>query len=292
MNDIIHGDVLDILKSLPNDIFDLSFADPPFNLGKKYNSSSDRMGLHDYNLWCDRWLKQMVRVTKPGGAIVIHNIPQHLIHHAAFLESIATFNAWIAWEARTGATGRGLQPNHYGFIVYTKGQPAVLNAVRHPHARCRKCHYLLKDYGGYKDKIHPFGPLVGDVWTDLHRITHERDNHPCQLPHTVMERLILLTTEAEGYVLDPFLGTGTTAVAAARLGRRYMGVEIDKSYADIATHWLQEVEETKLGDAWVSIYRNQVATLRDKDWPLIAPHYYLPANPRDVDKEAICLCKK
>jgi site-specific DNA-methyltransferase (adenine-specific) len=77
--------------------------------------------------------------------------------------------------------------------------------------------------------MHQFGPLVSDVWTDIHRIRHKkrRDEHPCQLPIHLLERLLLMSTDEEDIVLDPFVGTGTTAIAAKKLGRKFIGIDID-----------------------------------------------------------------
>jgi len=75
--------------------------------------------------------------------------------------------------------------------------------------------------------MHPYGPLISDVWTDIHRIRHKkrRDEHPCQLPIPLLERLILMTTDEGDIILDPFVGTGTTAIAAKRLGRKYIAID-------------------------------------------------------------------
>jgi site-specific DNA-methyltransferase (adenine-specific) len=95
--------------------------------------------------------------------------------------------------------------------------------------------YLLKDYGGKKDSLHPFGPLVSDSWVDIHRIKHNkyRDEHPCQLPIHLLERIVLMSTDENDIVFDPFVGTGTSALAAKRLGRRFIGVDIDDKYVNI-----------------------------------------------------------
>lgn len=94
---------------------------------------------------------------------------------------------------------------------------------------------LVKRLRWQKEILHPFGPLVSDIWSDIHRIRHNkhRDPHPCQLPVHLLERLILMSTDEGDVVLDPFIGTGTTAVAAARLGRNVIGIDIDPKYVEI-----------------------------------------------------------
>ena len=170
--------------------------------------------------------------------------------------------------------GKTLLPNHYGILYYTKSEnykDFKFYDIRQAHARCRSCDSLLKDYGGKKHLAHAFGPLLSDVWTDIHRIRHKkrRDLHPCQLPIPLLERLILMTTDENDIVLDPFMGTGTTAVAAKRQGRNYIGVELDTEYVNIAKQNIKETKQTKIGDFFVSIYLDKIKTIRNDDFEKI-----------------------
>ncbi|MEW6068750.1 MAG: site-specific DNA-methyltransferase [Nitrospirota bacterium] len=280
LNVILHGDCIEILRTISDNSVDMTFADPPFNLNKKYNSYSDRRSLDTYLLWCKQWLTEMVRITKPTGSIFVHNIPKWLTFYAPFLNEIADFRHWISWDAMSTPLGKTLMPTHYGILFYAKDKKLnKFYEVRHPHKRCRKCNVLLKDYGGKKAGLHPFGPLVSDVWTDLHRIKHakNRDEHPCQLPETILERLILMTTDEGDIILDPFNGTGTTVIAAKRLGRKYIGIELDKQYVAIAEEKLRNVRpDSHINGVWVSKYLNRIATIRDKDWNVLQSHFNIP----------------
>ncbi len=277
---IIHGDCLSILGTIPDNSVDMTFADPPFNLNKKYNSYTDRRSLDAYLLWCKQWLTEMVRITKPTGSIFVHNIPKWLTYYASFLNEIADFRHWISWDAMSTPLGKTLMPTHYGILFYAKSRKLnKFYEIRYPHKRCRKCNVLLKDYGGKKAGLHPFGPLVSDVWTDLHRIKHakNRDEHPCQLPETILERLILMTTDEGDIILDPFNGTGTTVIAAKRLGRKYIGIELDKQYVAIAEEKLRIVRpDSHIDGVWVSKYLDGIATIRDKDWDILKSHFNIP----------------
>lgn len=138
--------------------------------------------------------------------------------------------------------------------------------------------------------LHPFGSLVSDVWTDIHRIKHNkyRDEHPCQLPIHLLERVILMSTDENDIVLDPFSGTGTTAIAAKRLGRNYIGFEKDKLYAEIAeSKLLQEESNSKIGDVWVSFFLNEAVTIRDKDWGELSANYFIPEPIEKIDSTRI-----
>ncbi|MCX6163702.1 MAG: site-specific DNA-methyltransferase [Ignavibacteriae bacterium] len=217
INKVIQGDCTELFKNIPDESVDVTFADPPFNLKKGYNSYKDSLKLQEYMHWCELWIKEMVRVTKPTGSIFLHNIPKWLTYYSAILNNVATFKHWISWDAPTAPMGKSLQPSHYGILFYVKDLKNFrYYEIRSPHKRTRSTGILAKDYGGKKFMLHPFGPLVSDVWTDIHRIKHNkfRDEHPCQLPIHLMERIILMSTDENDIILDPFMGTGTTAIAA------------------------------------------------------------------------------
>jgi site-specific DNA-methyltransferase (adenine-specific) len=296
INNIIQGDCLALLKTMPDNSVDMTFADPPFNLKKGYNSYKDKLALQEYLDWCESWITEMVRITKPTGSIFLHNIPKWLTYYTACLNKQADFKHWISWDAPTAPMGKTLQPNHYGILFYAKDVKQLkFHEIRYPHKRTRKERILAKDYGGKKALLHPFGPLVSDVWTDIHRVKHNkyRDEHPCQLPIHLMERIVLMSTNEGDIVLDPFNGTGTTAIAAKRLGRNYIGFELDAQYVAITKQKLaQETIFSKLGDAWVSYYLDEVISLRNSDWSYLKDFFYIPTKIEAIDQTAIALKSK
>ena len=244
INQIICGDAIEIMKKIPNNSIDMTFADPPFNLNKKYGNYKDTKAENDYIQWCEKWLTEMVRIIKPTGSMFVHNIPKWLIHFANHLNKIAFFKHWIAWDSMGTPLGKTLLPSHYGILFYTKNQKGFkFNELRSPHKKCPHCGEMIKDYGGKKNQINPYGTLLSDVWSDIHRIRHgsRRDQHPCQLPEPLLERLILMTTNEGDIVLDPFIGAGTSALAAKRLGRNFIGIDIDPQYKSIVENKLKYV---------------------------------------------------
>ncbi len=291
LNRITQGDCLSLLRNIPDNSVDVTFADPPFNLKKKYNSTKDSLALQEYLDWCEQWIGEMVRVTRPTGSIFLHNIPKWLTYYTAVLNKIAYFKHWISWDAPTSPMGKSLQPSHYGILFYAKGaKQNKFYEIRYPHKRCRKCGYLYKDYGGKKWMLHPFGPLLSDVWTDIHRVKHNkyRDDHPCQLPIHLLERVILMSTDEGDIVLDPFSGTGTTALAAKRLGRNFIGLELDKEYVQISMNKLrQEEPNSKIGNIWVSFFLDKIVTLRDIDWEELSQYYIVPDASENIDHAPI-----
>lgn len=293
INKVVQGDCLEIMRKIPDNSVDVTFADPPFNLKKKYNSYYDKHEVEEYLFWCKEWLAEMVRITKPTGSIFVHNIPKWLIYFGSYLNEIAIFRHWIAWDAMGSPLGKTLLPNHYGILYYVKSEHFKFYDIRMLHKRCRNCRYILQDYGGKKSQMHQFGPLVSDVWTDIHRIRHKkrRDEHPCQLPIHLLERLLLMSSDECDIVLDPFVGTGTTAVAAKRLGRKYIGIDIDSKYVEITKKKLENTEPTIINDCYVSIFLDKVITMRDKDWDKIKDAFVIPKDPLELEKREIYLLK-
>jgi len=290
---VLHGDCLEVMSKFPDNIFDMTFADPPFNLNKKYGSYKDSMSDSDYLAWSLEWIYQMVRITKSAGTIFIHHIPKWLISYGHSLNHIAKFRHWISWDTNSAPLGKTLLPYHYGILYYTKlsflPKDYKFYDVRIPHKRCKYCKNLSKDYGGKKSKMHPFGALASDVWTDIHRLKHKsmRVDHPCQLPVPLLERLILMVTDEEDMIFDPFMGTGTTAVAARKLGRRFVGAEMDKRYVEIVNEKVQNVNPTKINDCYVSVYLDQIKTIRDNDSEILQKYDNIPCKVKSKMEQPV-----
>ena len=99
-----------------------------------------------------------------------------------------------------------------------------------------------------------------------------------------------MSTDAGDTVLDPFLGTGTTAIAAKRLGRHYIGVELDELYTKIACEKVeQQTSTSRVGDVWVSFHLDEIITIRDKDWEALQPAFYTPKSAKAIDHTKIVL---
>jgi len=184
------------------------------------------------------------------------------------------FRHWIAWDALSIPLGKTLLPAHYGILFYSKQTTNKFYEIQAPHKKCHVCSAYLKDYGGKKNQRHPFGFLVSDVWTDVHRIRHvsQRDKHPYQLPVHMLERLILMSTDIDDVVLDPFIGTGTTAIAAKKLQRHFIGIELDPKYAAIAASKVAQINQpTCYAGFPVSIYHNTIQSIRNYDAEKVFP---------------------
>jgi len=252
------GDCVSLLRRVkelhPGGVFDLAFADPPYNLQKSYGNCDDALAEQHYLAWCNAWLEGMAQTLKPGGSLFVLNLPKWAVHHAAFLNRRLDFRHWIVWEALSDPRGK-LMPAHYALLYYTKpgGKPVFnysavgtkprSNLVQPPdslkyclRAKCVK----QRKTAGDDAKVE-----LSDVWSDIHRIKHKRDRdaHPCQLPEKLMERIIKLTTRPGDVVFDPFCGAGTTAIAATKLGRKFVVTDVDAEYVRITKEKLAAMNQ-------------------------------------------------
>ncbi len=243
-NVVHHGDAVKILQQYPDNSIDLVFADPPYNLDKAYHVYDDERADKEYVKWCNAWLREYARVLKPTGSLYVLNLPRWTMYHAAFLNQHLHFQNWIVWDAMSEPRGK-LMPAHYGLLFYTKHPTDFTfnyDKVGQLDARyyCLRSSCIRKRKAeGVDDKM----PLT-DIWWDIHRIKHrrDRDSHPCQLPDALMERIIRLSTNEGDVVLDALCGAGTTPVAAVKLGRRYVAIDVDEKYVRMTRRKIAEVE--------------------------------------------------
>ncbi len=237
-------DCLRVLPHLADGCVDTVFADPPFNLGKRYGArTDDARDDAEYVAWCRAWLAECVRVLRPGGALFVYNLPRWNVELGAFLNTQPgmLFRHWIAVEmsACLPIAGR-LHPSHYALLYYTKGRPRVFRRIRTPVALCRHCGGEIKDYGGHRAALHPDGLTLKDVWTDVPPVRHRRyksdERRANALSTKLLERVVEMSTDPGDLVLDPFGGSGTTYAVCEDRGRRWLGIELD--FADVVAERL------------------------------------------------------
>ncbi|HNI26651.1 MAG TPA: DNA methyltransferase, partial [Leptospiraceae bacterium] len=164
-----------ILPKIRENSVDTVFADPPFNIGKIYRKgTNDSRPDYDYIDWSKQWIRECVRVLKPGGSIFLYNLPKwNIIFGNYLLELGMDFRHWIAIELNMVLPIQGrLYPSHYSLLYYTKGKPNVFRKIRTPIDKCRHCDGEIKDYGGHRKAMNPNGVNLKDVWTDIPPVRH------------------------------------------------------------------------------------------------------------------------
>ncbi len=268
INKVHNEDCIELMKKLPDNSVRVVFADPPFNLNKAYLTYRDNLPFEKYIRWTREWLEEAYRILAPDGSLFVYNIPKLLTYTSNILNEFAEFRHWIAWNSNGQPLGKSLQPAHYGILFYTKDKNSKFYDVRAPHKSCRKCNMFIKDYGGKEHLRHKFGYQISDVWDDIHRVRHTSkriSNHPCQLPVHLLERIILMTTDENDIIFDPFCGGGSAAVATRQMGRNYIGAEIDEEYCVASNEKLKESKPVKMNDVYVSVHLNKIVSIRNID---------------------------
>ena len=247
MNDVLTGDCLRHLATLPAASVDLAFADPPFNIGYEYDVYDDRKAKADYLAWTEKWLRAVRRVLKPTASFYVAIGDEYAAELKVRLDALGlTMRNWIVWHYTFGVHCQRKFNRSHAHILYYVADPKHFTfnaaAVRVPSARQTT----------YADRrANPTGKLPDDTWvlrpqedercfppdSDTWYVARvcgtfkERTGHPCQMPEAVLERIVRASSDPGDVVLDPFAGSGTTLAVAKRLGRRYLGVELSAEYA-------------------------------------------------------------
>lgn len=252
---LINEDCLEALSKIPSNSIDFCFADPPYNIKKKYENWDDGLDIQEYFEWCDKWLSELARVLKPNRTLAVLNIPQWCIRHFKHLKTELDYQDWIVWEGLSLPV-RMIMPAHYGIICFSKGKPRPLPALN------REFHSILEQqsfttteewFCNRKSCINKrrklridYNEMTTNMWWDIHRLKHNsrRVDHPCQLPPIFMQRLISLFTNENEIILDPFNGVGTTTLTAEILNRKFVGIELSEYYHNICQ---ERHEEIKIG---------------------------------------------
>ncbi|MBP7796180.1 MAG: hypothetical protein KA059_05335 [Elusimicrobiales bacterium] len=232
VNKVHLGDCIEIMKTLPDKSVDLIFADPPFNIGIKYDVYNDNIPYEDYYNWSKSWIKEAYRLLKNNGTIYVAIGDEFSAEINIILKKIGFyFRNWIIWYYTFGQSQRKkFNRAHTHILYFTKDKERFIfndKDIRVPSAR-----QLI-----YKDKrANPLGKIPDDVW-QFSRVCgtfKERiGKHPCQMPEDLLELIIKTSSNQGDLVLDPFGGTGTTSVVAKRLKRNFITMEISKEYYDV-----------------------------------------------------------
>ncbi len=226
---LYEGDCLDLLSHIPDKFVKLVVTSPPYNLGKPYES---RLDMDEYLAQQRRVIEECVRVLDGRGSICwqVGNyvddgeiIPLDVLLYPIFASLGLRLRNRIVWHFGHGLHASKRFSGRYEVILwFTKGNEYIFNldAVRVPQKYPKKKYFKGPKKGQLSGN--PLGKNPGDIWEIPNvKANHvEKTIHPCQFPVELIERLVLSMTDEGDWVLDPFIGVGTTAIAALMHNRK------------------------------------------------------------------------
>lgn len=252
---IICGDTLGVMAGMPDESIDLVFADPPFNVGKAY---ADKRS--DYRDWCAEWISSCFRLLKPTGSMYLMTLTKHLEWKMPIMARYGRFVNLITWRNVSSSHGkRSFWLEYQPIMLYAKTEEYIFNTYAQTDLS-----NLLK-YGDYRQKWRwggystEYKGQLKDRWDDIPfvyagSIKHKeavleagtnKKAHPCQMPIMIAERAIRFSTNVGMIVLDPFIGSGSTAVAAIRSQRRYIGIDLEERFVELSYERIH-IEQSQL----------------------------------------------
>ena len=237
---IYHGDAFKVLSNkIQSESIDLIFADPPYNIGKKFSKFDDVWpSVDEYVLWTKQWLTECLRVLKPSGSLYFMTSTEAMPHIDIFLSSQCSVLSRIVWHYDSS----GKQAKKYFGSLY---EPIIFCVKDKRKYKFNSEDILVEAKTGSKRKLIDYRKKVptvynskkvpGNVWY-FNRVRYrmpEYEEHPSQKPESLLERVILASSDSGDTVLDPFGGTFSTGAVARRLGRRSISIESQEEYLKI-----------------------------------------------------------
>ncbi len=248
------GDSITWMKSLPSGSVDLIFADPPYNIKKA--DWDDFESHQEYIAWSLRWVDQAARLLKPTGTLYICGFSEILADLKAPAMSFFKGCRWLVWHYKNKANlgsdwGRSHESilhlrksKQHGFNIDDVRIPYGNHTLKYPsHPQAETSQY---GNGKRSDDLwepHPNGAKPKDVIeipTTCNGM-NEKTPHPTQKPEELLRKILLASSKPGDTVLDPFVGSGTTAVCAQQLGRQWLGCDLSLEYLDWAVRRLEIV---------------------------------------------------
>jgi DNA modification methylase len=240
-NEILHGDCVEILRRVKEPFADLVFADPPFNIGYKYDKYHDKKTSDRYVGWSKDWIAACTGVLKPQGSFYIAIGDDYAANVRLLAEDLGlTLRNWIIWHYSFGQQTKSKFARAHTHIFYFVKDP------KHFTFNDEMVRVISDRQKKYADKrANPAGKMPDDVWNEYPRVCgtfRERTGFPCQMPESLLARIIRVSSNPGDWVLDPFCGSGTTATVAHKLGRVYTTIDLSDQYVEAAKIRVAESE--------------------------------------------------
>ena len=250
-NNIVNGNSLEEIKKIPDKSFDLVFADPPYNMqigeklkrpdDSKVNGVNDKWdqfaSFEDYDNFSKAWLTECKRVLKDNGSIWVIGSYHNIFRLGFHLQNL---DYWILndiiWRKNNP------MPNFKG-TRFTNAHETLIWASKSKKSKYTFNYQSLKCFN---DDLQMRSDWLLPICNGKERLKKNGHKvHSTQKPEALLYRIILATTKNGDCVFDPFLGTGTTAAVAKKLGRKYYGIEKDKKYYSAAKKRIEEIKPFK-----------------------------------------------
>lgn len=252
LNKVICADLFQAISCIPHHSVDLLFVDPPYNLNKKFNNNSfSKMETSQYAEWLDSWFKLVMPTLKPTASVYVCGDWRSSSAIYEVLSNYIYIHNRITWEREKG---RGSLRNwknasediwfgsvgkeYYFNVEAVKMKRRVIAPYRNDDGKPKDWEESRE--GNFR-LTHP-----SNLWTDLtvpFWSMPENTDHPTQKPEKLVAKAVLASTRPGDVVFDPFLGSGTTAVVAKKLGRYFYGIEMEEEYCCLAQKRLQMAED-------------------------------------------------
>jgi site-specific DNA-methyltransferase (adenine-specific) len=293
-----------LMAAWPEASADLIFADPPYNIGYKYDEYEDTRDDHDYVEWTCRWLDACARLLKPTGSFYVLIGDEYAAETRMHLKELErarklAFRNWVVWHYTFGQNCRIMFNRSHAHLFYCVGAAALQPwKVQEPPFTFNRLAVAVPSarqttYGDRR--ANPTGKLPDDTWylrpqqADGQYFRQGEDTwyfsrlcgtfrervgwHPCQLPESLLERIVKVSSNEGDLVFDPFAGSGTTLAVAARLKRHWLGCDVSEDYARRAGERVAHAAST--GGALTTTYADK-GIVRGRPKKKAEPHRSAP----------------
>jgi len=237
---VILGDCLSILKKIKPNSIDLIFADPPYGIGKDFGVTKDTFSdVNEYFFWCKAWIDECMRILKPKGTMYFMSSTQFMPALDRYVDEKYFVINRIVWVYdSSGVQSKSKFGSLYEpilMITHDKNVNYIFNSQDIMVEARTGADRKLIDYRKTPPQPYNTMKVPGNVW-EFSRVRYKMDeyeNHPTQKPESLLERVILASSNKDEIVLDPFSGSFTTSAVAIRLGRKTIGIDINPDYYKI-----------------------------------------------------------
>ena len=292
LNKIICGDCIEVLGKVNKPFADIIFADPPFNIGYKYDKYYDKVKKNNYIAWTKEWMSVCKQVLKPHGSFYIAIGDDYAANVKIIADELGLImRNWIIWHYTFGQQMKNKFARSHTHIFY------FVRDNRNFTFNDHSARVISDRQKKYQDKrANPDGKLPDDVWDEYPRVCgtfKERLDFPCQMPESLLARIIRVSSDEGDWILDLFNGSGTTAVVAHKLHRIYTGIDISKDYVKDSEKRIRESEKLPIEgegkQAWSEhleaelkwlYHENKVPTEQLKDDPVLLTLFSKKFNKR------------